>query len=115
LLLQQTLSALLKESYVMLDEHAKKEQIPFLQDQQLYFFGYGDTTENTHQVEKDLTIKDLAEGQNLQIKYPVCFECFDYVITRMDTKIQSKEKERELYLKELAKLEGKLAKCNTEA
>ena len=33
----------------------------------------------------------------------------------MDSKIQSKENERQLYLKELEKLEKKLAACSTEA
>ena len=44
------------------------------------------------------------------MKYPVCFECFDNIIGKIETKIYGQESERDLYIKEIKRIEGKLAK-----
>lgn len=82
-----------------------------MDEHELYFFGLsmGDAADNSNQVERELKIKDLVESsgddQNkapqLQLKYPVCFECFDYIIKRLDGKIGTQEMERDTYIKEL--------------
>lgn len=45
----------------------------------------------------------------MQLKYPVCFECFDCIIKTLENKIHSEESERDLYVKEFQKIEKKLS------
>ena len=86
--IDQSIEGFVKESYELLEEQVKKEKVPLLTDQQLYFFDfYGDTTDNSHQVEKDLLVKDMAIGKNLKLIYPVCYDCFRAIIEKMDNKI----------------------------
>ena len=46
-------------------------------------------------VDRDLHIKDIVESnleeQGLQVKYPVCFECFDKILANLDEKTKEKE------------------------
>lgn len=88
-----------------------------MDDHDLYFFGLsGDAADNSNQVDKELKIKDLVEcnpPQQLQVKYPVCFECFDSIIGKLETKITGQEQERDMYMKEIKKIEDKLAKLST--
>ncbi len=84
-----------------------------MDDNELYFFGLsGDAADNSNQVDKDLKIKDLVECKSLQLKYPVCFDCFSTIIARLESKIQNKESERDVYMKELQKIEKKLGLLN---
>jgi hypothetical protein len=87
---------------------------PAMDDQDLYFFGLsGDAADNSNQVDKDLKIKDLVDAPpntQLQLRYPVCFECFDTIIKKLEWKIQGQEKERDIYVREIKKLEARLAK-----
>ena len=53
------------------------------------FSKFGDRTDRDLHV-RDLIEKDLAD-QGLQVKYPVCFECFDKILANIDE--QTKEKE----------------------
>lgn len=57
----------------------------------------------------------MVEGKNLQLKYPVCFECFDSIIMKLGNKIHSQESERDIYMTQLSKLEAKLAAAKTES
>eukprot|EP00347_Sterkiella_histriomuscorum_P012786 403367229 len=115
LLLQQTQSNLIKESFVYLQDGLKQsDQNPSgMDDHDLYFFGLsGDASDNSNQVDKDLKIKDLVEtgqAQQLQLKYPICFECFDCIIKRLYEKIHGEEEDMGLYVKELQKVEKKLS------
>lgn len=91
---------MLKESYDNLEDFLKsnlsqdsQQPIPPISEHQLYFFGLsGDAADQSYQAERDLKIKDLVECKNgqqsgLQLKYPVCFECFENIIRGMETKI----------------------------
>jgi hypothetical protein len=87
----------------------------------LYFFGLsGDAAELSFQAEKELRIRDLVEagrtsdedGQsNIQIKYPVCLDCFELIIKGVEGKIAKHEAERDIFMKEIAKVEGKIQKA----
>lgn len=52
--------------------------------------------------DSDLLVRDLIESNvteqgGLQVKYPVCFACFDKILEQLDEKIQNKEEERITY------------------
>lgn len=51
-----------------------------------------------------------TEGQCVQLKYPVCFECFEQIIRGIETKIYQHQAERDIYMRELVKLEKKIGK-----
>jgi len=88
-----------------------------MDDHDLYFFGLsGDAADNSNQVERELKIKDLCDTetpQALQMRYPVCFECVNAIIGRFEAKIKGQEAERDLYMKELKKVEAKIDRLNT--
>ena len=104
LLLQQTKASDLKESYDQLEDQLRKTftyegapaSVPSLDEHQLYFFGLsGDAADLSYQAERQLKIRDLVDSgdpankgeSNLQLKYPVCFECFEFIIRGLETKI----------------------------
>ena len=52
--------------------------------------------------DRNLRIRDIVdsnnlEDQGLQVKYPVCFECFDKIIENLDEKTKAKENKSKLY------------------
>ena len=59
-------------------------------NEQLYVFSKVGNT-----VDRDLHIRDIVESNleehGLQVKYPVCFECFDKILTNLDEKTKEKE------------------------
>lgn len=64
-----------------------------IKNDHLYVFG------RAGGVHSDLLVKDIIEGnwdttQGLQVKYPVCFDCFDKILASIDEKIAAKEQER---------------------
>ena len=62
----------------------------------LYVFSkFGDRTDRDLHV-RDLIEKDIAD-QGLQVKYPVCFECFDKILSDIDEKTKEKEAQAQLY------------------
>ena len=95
-----------------------------MDDHQLYFFGLsGDAAELSFQAEKELRVRDLIEAKpqsdgsgtsTIQLKYPVCFDCFDLIIGGINTKIGKQEKLRDTYMTELLKIEQKIDKLNKE-
>ena len=56
-------------------------------------------------VDRDLHIKDIVESnleeQGLQVKYPVCFECFDKILANLDEKTKEKEAQSQVYSKQI--------------
>jgi septal ring factor EnvC (AmiA/AmiB activator) len=55
------------------------------------------------------------DGQsNIQIKYPVCLDCFELIIRGVETKIHKHEGERDVYMRELSKIEKKIQKAKTQ-
>ena len=50
-------------------------------------------------------IKDIVESnleeQGLQVKYPVCFECFDKILANLDEKTKEKEAQSQVYSKQI--------------
>jgi hypothetical protein len=95
----------------MLDEH------------QLYCLGMqGDAAELSFQAEKDLKIRDLVEAAKhadpqghtvIQVKYPVCLECFELIILGMEQKIHKEEADRDIYMRQLQKVEKKIKKVES--
>ena len=58
-----------------------------------------------------MLVRDLVESNiqsGLQVKYPVCFACFDKVLEQLDDKIGEKEEERVMYSQQLKQLEQDL-------
>ena len=54
---------------------------------------------------KDLIESNIGEQGGLQVKYPVCFACFDKILEQLDEKIKNKEEERVIYDQQLHQLE----------
>ena len=94
LLLQPSQPSILADSYVNLQNQTTSEvDKTTLDDHSLYFFGLsGDAAELSFQAEKELRIRDLIEakpqgsegGSSIQLKYPVCFDCFELIINGMN-------------------------------
>ena len=55
-----------------------------------------------------LRIKDFADQENIQLRHPVCFECFDEILKQLEHKVRSQEEERKMYKAELQKIEEEL-------
>lgn len=55
-----------------------------------------------------LRIKDFAEQDNIQLRHPVCFECFDEILKQLEYKVKSQEEERKMYKIELQRIEEEL-------
>jgi hypothetical protein len=58
-----------------------------IMDQDAYFFGIqegGSSADFSSSIIKNLRIKDFADAvtvaKNIQLKHPVCFECFDEIL-----------------------------------
>ena len=87
-----------------------------LDDNPLYFFE-SDTAGLSFEMDKQLKIRDLvsaAPGTTVQLKHPVCIDCFETIIKGLDGHIKELEKERDnLALVEIMKLEVKLAKIQS--
>ena len=58
-----------------------------------------------------LRIKDFANQQNIQLKHPVCFECFAEILKHLEDKVKSHEEERDMYKNELQEIEKELAEA----
>ena len=66
-------------------------------NEHLYVFSsVGEKTDSDLLV-KDLIESNIGEQGGLQVKYPVCFACFDKILEQLDEKIKSKEEERVIY------------------
>ena len=48
-------------------------------------------------------------AKNIQLKHPVCFECFVEILKQLEFKVKSQEQERDMYKQELATIEKELA------
>ena len=63
-------------------------------------------------VDRDLHIRDIVESNleenGLQVKYPVCFECFDKILANLDEKTKEKENQSQIYGQQLNQLEQDL-------
>lgn len=54
---------------------------------------------------------DPAGAAQVQLRYPVCFDCFEQIIQGLDLKIKQKESERDIYMRGLTKMEAKITKA----
>ncbi len=70
-----------------------------------------------------MRVRDLIEAKpqsdgsgasSIQLKYPVCFDCFDLIIGGLNTKIGKQEKLRDTYMSELLKIEKKIDRLGKE-
>lgn len=59
-----------------------------------------------------LRIKDFAEQKTIQLKHPVCFECFEEILKQLEYKVKSQEQERDMYKAELQAIEKELAEAD---
>mmetsp|Transcript_12953 Transcript_12953/g.21914 ORF Transcript_12953/g.21914 Transcript_12953/m.21914 type:complete len:235 (+) Transcript_12953:218-922(+) len=57
---------------------------------------------------KSLKIKDLAEQQNIQLRHPLCFECFGEILAKLKFKIKKYEAEKKFFKEEIAQLDQEL-------
>ena len=60
------------------------------------------------QVDADLLVKDLVESNlesGLQIKYPVCFDCFDKILSLLDLKMKEQQDKSNVFANQLRQLE----------
>ena len=53
-------------------------------------------------VDSDLHVRDIVESNieesgGLQVKYPICFNCFEKILSNLDEKIAEKVQERSVY------------------
>ena len=66
-------------------------------NEHLYVFSAVGEKTDTDLLVKDLIESNIKERGGLQIKYPVCFSCFDKILDQLDDKIKEKEEERVIY------------------
>jgi len=80
-------------------------------EQDAIFFGQaeGATADVSSNTLRGLRIKDFAEQPSIQLKHPVCFECFEEILKQMEFKVKSQEQERDMYKAELQRIEDELA------
>ena len=107
----------LKKSHDILEDlqrEADKQlevDAPNIMDQDPYFFGLveGSTADISNNIVKGLKIKDFAhlasESHNVQLRHPVCFDCFEEILKQLDFKVKSQEQERDMYKQELNLIE----------
>ena len=70
-------------------------------NEHLYVFSQVGEKTDSDLLVRDLVESNISEQGGLQVKYPVCFACFDKVLDHLDTKIQEKEQERINYSSQL--------------
>lgn len=66
-------------------------------NEHLYVFSQVGEKTDSDLLVRDLVESNISEQGGLQVKYPVCFACFDKVLDQLDGKIAEKESERILY------------------
>ena len=72
-----------------------------IQNEHLYVFSQVGEKTDTDLLVRDLIESNISEQGGLQVKYPVCFDCFDKILDQLDDKIVEKEKERATYGQQL--------------
>ena len=85
-----------------------------IQNEHLYVFSQVGEKTDTDLLVKDLVESNISEQGGLQVKYPVCFACFDKILEQLDDKIVEKEKERATYGQQLQQLEQDLQLKTTQ-
>lgn len=77
------------------------------------------TADFSSSIVKSLKIKDFADAvtaaKNIQLKHPVCFECFDEILKQLEFKVKSQEQERDMYKQELSRIEEELSTSGARA
>ena len=104
----------LKETY---DQLARGDQLDAddrqnnILEQDAIFFGHseGSTSNMSSESMVALRIKDFAEQKNIELKHPVCFDCFGEILNQLEYRVKSQEQERDMYKEELKKMEEELA------
>ena len=89
-------------------------------EQDAIFFGQQEgaianmsTTQTHSETMLALRIKDFAEQKAIQLKHPVCFECFGEILKQLEYKVKSQEQERDMYKAELQAIEQELAESDS--
>lgn len=77
-------------------------------NEHLYVFSQVGEKTDSDLLVRDLIESNVAEQGGLQVKYPVCFACFDKILEQLDDKIKEKEEERVTYGQQLLQLEQDL-------
>lgn len=74
-------------------------------EQDAIFFGLeeGAAADLSSNTMKGLRIKDFSDlaTKNIQLRHPVCFECFEEILKQLEFKVKNQESEREMYRSEL--------------
>ena len=66
-------------------------------------------------VDTDLHVRDLVQSnldKGLQIKFPICFDCFDRILMNVDESIKDQSVSIKTYSEQLGLLEKELALTN---
>ena len=66
-------------------------------NEHLYVFSQVGEKTDSDLLVRDLVESNISEQGGLQVKYPVCFACFDKILDQLDDKIKEKEEDRVLY------------------
>jgi len=66
-------------------------------NEHLYVFSQVGEKTDSDLLVRDLIESNVGEQGGLQVKYPVCFACFDKILEQLDEKIATKEEERITY------------------
>ena len=88
-------------------ENGVAEELQIANEHLYVFSQVGEKTDSDLLV-RDLIESNIAEQGGLQVKYPVCFACFDKILEQLDGKIKDKEEERIIYDSQLLQLEQDL-------
>lgn len=73
-----------------------KESMQIINEHLYVFSKLGDKVDSDLHV-RDIVDSNIEESGGLQVKYPICFSCFDKILSNLDEKIQEKVAERKVY------------------
>lgn len=62
---------------------------------------YEDDSGSSDLIDKGTKISDLVENKQLKLKHPVCLECFDSIIEKLDKTMVEMREDSALYEEQL--------------
>jgi hypothetical protein len=62
-------------------------------EQDAIFFGHseGSASNMSSETMVALRIKDFIEQKNIELKHPICFDCFSEILLQLEYKVKSQE------------------------
>ena len=91
-----------------IDQGDDEGQANQLMEHDAIFFGGEPAADISSSTMLALRLKDFADLKTVQLKHPVCFECFEEVLKHLESKVNAHEQERDMFKAELQNIEKEL-------